>query len=270
MVNAQNRGEIVELLARYGLTPNKRLGQHFLADANIVRKVVRTAGLEPGEKVLEIGAGTGTLTRLLVATGAQVVSYEIDARLRPVLDEVLAGLSVDVRFEDAMEADLARLTRTGDWVMVANLPYNVGTTLVIDALQQAPNLKRLVVMMQTEVAARLVARPGSRAYGLSTVAAGLYADVSVAFSVPPQVFIPPPQVGSSVVVLKTRPAPRLAKEAVALAATAFRQRRKMLRGSLAGVVDAGQLATAGLGPTKRAEELTPSDYLRLAEVTHGR
>ena len=265
---AQSRVEIVALLDRHGLRPRKRLGQHFLADPNIVERIVRLADLTADDRVLEVGAGTGTLTRSLASTGATVVAYEVDVGLRPVLEETLTGCDVDLRFEDVTRVDLpARLT-AGPWTLVANLPYNVGTPLVLDLLRTAPRIERFVVMVQSEVGDRLAARPGSKTYGLPSVVAQLHADVRAGFRVPPQVFVPVPDVASLVVVLERRPAPPRTEAAIELAAAAFNQRRKMLRRSLVPVLvdPEAMLRAAGIEPTARAEELAPGDYLRLAEA----
>lgn len=265
-MTAQTRSEIADLLERHGLAPIHRLGQHFLADGNITRKIVGLAGVGTGSKVVEIGAGTGTLTRALAAAGATVVAYEIDEGLRPVLTEVTEGLDVEVRFEDVSDVDFSRdLSGTG-WAMVANLPYNVGTPVVMDALRNTPSINRFVVMVQREVALRFAADVGSPDYGLPSVVAGIYSNATVAFTVPPQVFYPPPRVGSAVAVLTRKPTPEHADWAVGLARAGFGQRRKMLRRSLASVVDdpVALLEGAGFDPTKRAEDLSPDDYLHLA------
>jgi 16S rRNA (adenine1518-N6/adenine1519-N6)-dimethyltransferase len=268
-MSPQTRTEIAELLERHDLAPIHRLGQHFLADANITRKIVQLANVGPGDQVLEIGAGTGSLTKTLAATGARVVAFEVDEGLRPVLEEVLDGLDVDLRFEDVTRVDLAAETRAGGWVMVANLPYNVGTPVVMDALRNVAGIERFVVMVQREVAERFAASAGSPSYGLPSVVAGIYSDVSVAFKVPPQVFYPPPQVESSVVVLERKPQlPEGADRAVELARAGFGQRRKMLRRSLVGALSepARVLESVGIDATARAEDLSPEDYLRLAAV----
>ena len=265
-MSAQTRTEIAELLERHGLSPIHRLGQHFLADANITRKIVAVADVTDGSKVVEVGAGTGTLTRALAATGARVIAYEVDQGLRPVLAEVTDGLDVDLRFEDVMKVDLAEQLGEGLWTMVANLPYNVGTPLVLDALRRVEVIERFVVMVQREVAERLVARPGSSGYGLPSVVAGINSQARIAFKVPPQVFYPPPKVESVVVVLDRVDAPPDAERAIKIAATAFNQRRKMLRRSLAGMFDdpAAVTQSVGIDPTLRAEDLEPEDFLRLA------
>ena len=267
-MSPQTRREIAQLLARHHLSPIHRLGQHFLADANITRKIVELADVGPRDKVVEVGAGTGTLTRALASTGAHVVSYEVDEGLRPVLEEVTQDLDVDLRFADVMKVDLGSELEGEGWVMVANLPYNVGTPLVMDSLQAVPAIQRFVVMVQSEVAQRFAAIPGSQDYGLPSVIAGLYSETSVEFRVPPQVFFPPPRVESAVVVLQRQSAPVNAERAVELARAGFGQRRKMLRRSLAGTLDdpAAVLRAAGFPETARAEDLGPADYIELASA----
>jgi 16S rRNA (adenine1518-N6/adenine1519-N6)-dimethyltransferase len=265
-VTAQTRSEIAGLLDRHGIAPSRRLGQHFLADPNITRKIVELSGVGPGDRVVEVGAGTGTLTRALAATGARVVAYEVDSGLLPVLEEVTAGLPVELRHIDATEADLGAELDGGPWVMVANLPYNVGTPLLLGALRSAPQIQRMVVMVQREVAERLVAGPGSKEYGLPSVVVGIHGRAKPAFRVPAQVFYPAPNVESAVVVIERVPAPPESERAVEIAAAAFNQRRKMLRGSLATALadPVASLQAAGIDPTRRAEDLSSSDYLALA------
>ncbi len=268
-MSPQTRSEIAGLLERHGLAPVHRLGQHFLADPNITRKIVAIAGIRPGDHVVEVGAGTGTLTRAMAEAGAHVVAYEIDRGLRPVLEEVTADLDVDLRFEDVTDVDFEAAVDGEGWAMVANLPYNVGTPVVLTALRRAPSIDRFVVMVQEEVAERLTAGVGDDAYGLPSVVAGLLAEASIAFKVPPQVFYPSPEVASAVVVMDRKPAPAYADKAIKLARAGFGQRRKMLRRSLASVLDdpVATIESAGIEPTLRAEDLSPEDYLRLAEVS---
>ena len=267
-MTAQNRSQIAELLERHGLAPVHRLGQHFLADANITRKIVDVAGVERGSKVVEVGAGTGTLTRALAGAGAHVVAYEVDAGLRPVLAEVTHGLDVELRFEDASDVDFADVLDGDGWAMVANLPYNVGTPIVLEAMRRAGNIDLFVVMVQKEVASRFAAQVGGDDYGLPSVVAGIYTDATLSFTVPPQVFYPPPRVESAVVAMVRKPAPDHAERAVELARAGFGQRRKMLRRSLTSVLEdpAAVLEAAGIDPTRRAEDLAPDDFLRLAEA----
>lgn len=267
-MTAQNRSQIAELLERHGLAPVHRLGQHFLADANITRKIVDVAGVERGSKVVEVGAGTGTLTRALAGAGAHVVAYEVDPGLRPVLAEVTDGLDVELRFEDASDVDFADVLDGDGWAMVANLPYNVGTPIVLEAMRRAGNIDLFVVMVQKEVARRFAALVGGDDYGLPSVVAGIYTDATLSFTVPPQVFYPPPRVESAVVAMVRKPAPDHAERAVELARAGFGQRRKMLRRSLTSVLEdpVAVLEAAGIDPTRRAEDLAPDDFLRLAET----
>lgn len=268
-MSAQTRSQIEELLRRHGLSPRRRLGQHFLADANITRKIVDAAGVGPGENVLEIGAGTGTLTRALAEAGARVVTYEVDPGLAHVVEEVTAGLKVEIRLEDVTRTDFGSALEGEGWSLVSNLPYNVGTPVVLDIMQHVPAVSRFVVMIQREVAERFVAGPGSDAYGLPSVIVSIYTRARIAFPVPPQVFVPPPRVASAVVVMERKPAPPQAGRAVEIARAGFGQRRKMLRRSLTTVFPdpARSLQRAGIDPTARAEELGPEDYLLLAEVS---
>ncbi|HEX9853818.1 MAG TPA: 16S rRNA (adenine(1518)-N(6)/adenine(1519)-N(6))-dimethyltransferase RsmA [Acidimicrobiia bacterium] len=267
-MTAQRRTEIAELLTRHGLRPDKRLGQHFLADPNIVGKIVRLAEVAPGDRVLEIGAGTGTLTMALADAGASVVAYEVDSSLGPLLREVLAGRDVTLRIADATRSDIAEDVTGGRWKLVANLPYNIGTPLLLDMLRDLTAVESFTVMLQREVADRLTAEPGSRTYGLPSVVARLYGTVRFGFAVPPQVFIPPPDVGSAVIRIDRISPHPAAGRAESLAAAAFRMRRKMLRRSLEATLHdpVATLESAGIEPTARAEDLSASEYLRLAEV----
>ncbi len=270
----QGRGEIAALLERHGVRPRQALGQHFLADPNLVRRIVAEAAVGPGDRVLEVGAGTGTLTAALAATGAEVLAYEVDVRLGPLLGDVLGELpNVTVRIADAMRDDLGTRLPGAGWVMVANLPYNVGTPLVLDLLRNVAAVTRYVVMVQREVAERLVAGPGGKRYGLPSVIVGLYAATArIAFGVPADVFVPRPAVASAVVTVARRPDPPPGAEVAAeLAAAAFGQRRKQLRNSLRAALGDPEaaLARAGIDPHRRAEELAPADYLALAEAARA-
>ncbi len=268
-MTAQTLKEMRALLERHGLKPRTSLGQHFLADPNITRRIVTTAGVRKGDRVLEVGPGTGTLTRQLVAAGADVTAIEVDEQLRPVLEETMEGLTVNLLFVDAAEVDYRALLGEGPWKVVANLPYQVGTQLVLDWLRLVPAISEMTVMVQLEVAQRMAAPPGSRAYGLPSVVVGLHGNLKIAFRVPPHVFYPPPQVESAVVHVIRRDAPAASTRAIELAAAGFGQRRKMLRGSLSVILPNAEevLRSAGIDPTKRAEDLSPADYLRLAEAT---
>jgi 16S rRNA (adenine1518-N6/adenine1519-N6)-dimethyltransferase len=268
-VSGQTRSQIKGLLERHGLQPRSELGQHFLADPNLIRKLVSLASIGPGDRVVEIGAGTGSLTRALAEAGAHVISYEVDPRLEPVLNEMLSGLSVDLHMVDATEVDLAAALAGSGWKLVSNLPYNVGTPLLLDMLRKVHNVAEFTVMVQLEVALRLTATEGTEFYGLPSVVVGIHADADLAFKIPPQVFLPAPNVSSAVVRMIRNPA--LAEEAIVLAGAAFGQRRKMLRSSLRAMLGepVPLLIRAGIDPTVRAEDLSPLQYLQLAEVVNG-
>ncbi len=265
---------LTSLLARHGIRPSRRLGQHFLVDANLIGKIVRTARISPGDRVLEVGAGVGNLTAALAAAGTRVTAYEIDDRLTPVLTETVTpwGERVEIRMEDAMTVDWTKALPGPGWVMVSNLPYGVGTPLLLEMLQKTPKVRRFVVMLQREVVQRLTARPGSQPYGLPSVIVGLYSSVGRVFHVPPQVFHPRPEVYSSVVELQRIVPHPDAGLAVSLAARAFRERRKMLRRSLRRRLPDPEstLWKAGISPEQRPETLSPDDFLRLAEVVRRR
>lgn len=263
----QGRAEVRALLERHGRRPNKQLGQHFLADPNLVERIVRFSGVGNGDAVVEVGAGTGTLTRALHAAGAKVVAYEVDAGLAPVLEESLAGLErVDLRIADATDVDFGVSLAGEPWTMVANLPYHVGTPLLLDALKHAPMIHRFVVMVQREVADRLLAPPGSRTYGVPSVIVALRTTASFGFAVPADVFVPTPSVASAVVKLDRIATSPHTERAEQLAARAFSQRRKMVRRSLREVAPDIEtvLRMAGIDPESRAEDLAPDDYVRLA------
>ena len=263
MAEPQTRTEIRALLDRHGLRPKKRLGQHFLADPNIVDKIVRSADVGAGDRVVEIGPGTGTLTAALAATGASVVTYEVDEALAPLLAETVGHLpNVEVRFTDAAKVDFGAELDGGPWALVANLPYNVGTPIVLDVLRHVPAVTKVVVMVQAEVARRFGAEPGTVDYGLPSVVVGLHARVVDRFDVPGQVFVPPPNVGSSVVVLERTATSPLSEQAIELAGIAFAQRRKMLRATLRDHTAA--IEAAGIDPTARPETLGPDVWLALA------
>jgi 16S rRNA (adenine1518-N6/adenine1519-N6)-dimethyltransferase len=253
------RREAVELLERHGLSPSRALGQNFLVDPNTVRKIVRLAGVGPGDPVVEIGAGLGALTVTLVEAGAEVVAVEIDRHLLPALREVVEPHGVTVVEGDALTLDWASVLAGHDrWALVANLPYNVATPLVCDLLDEVPAIGRMLVMVQREVGERLAAGPGDAAYGIPSVKVAYWATAEIVGRVPPTVFLPQPKVESALVAIARRPAPAVSADPdrlFTLVRTAFGQRRKMLRRSLAGVVASEQFERAGIRPEARPEEL---------------
>jgi 16S rRNA (adenine1518-N6/adenine1519-N6)-dimethyltransferase len=270
-MTAQSLTEMKWLLAKHGLSPRKALGQHFLADPNLTRKVVAAAGVQPGDRVLEIGAGTGTLTRALTEAGARVLAVEIDQRLAPVLAETLAGMEVDLRMVDARQLAFDSELTEGPWKMVSNLPYDIGTGLLLDMMRKVPVVVSFTVMVQIEVARRLVAGPGNADYGLPSVIIGLHGRATRLFSVPPQVFYPPPRVESAVVGIQRQLRIGPVERAIELAAAGFGQRRKMLRSSLTSMLTdpSSALRAASIDPTRRAESLSADEFLRLAEAAIG-
>jgi 16S rRNA (adenine1518-N6/adenine1519-N6)-dimethyltransferase len=260
--------ELRALLAAHGLAPSRALGQNFVADPNTVRRIVRLAGVGAGDRVVEIGAGLGSLTLALVEAGAAVTAVEVDRHLLPVLREVVEPVGARVVEGDALHLDWsAVLGEAGPWAVVANLPYNIATPLVLDLLERVPAIDRMLVMVQLEVGERLAAGPGTKAYGIPSVKVGWWAGARVVGKVPPTVFVPPPRVDSALVEVRRR-APAgddAARRAVfGLVEAGFGQRRKMLRRSLADRVPAAAFAAAGVRPEARAEELVLADWQRLA------
>ncbi|MBW3548506.1 MAG: 16S rRNA (adenine(1518)-N(6)/adenine(1519)-N(6))-dimethyltransferase RsmA [Actinobacteria bacterium] len=265
-----SRREVADLLARHGLHPRRSLSQNFVVDPNTVRRIARLSGVGPADRVVEVGAGLGSLTLALLETGAQVTAVEIDRRLLAVLDEVVVPAGARVVHGDALRLDWNALLGGEPWVLVANLPYHVATPLVADLLDEVPTVQRMLVMVQREVGERMVAGVGSPAYGALSVKVAYWARASLAGRVPATVFLPRPEVESALVAIDRRPAPAVDPaeaafdELFALVRAGFGQRRKMLRRSLAGRVDAEGFACAGVRPEARAEELDVVAWGRLA------
>ncbi len=258
------------LLDAHGLSPSRALGQNFLVDPNTARRIATASGAAAGDAVLEVGPGLGSLTLALVERGARVTAVELDRHLLPALAEVVADAEppVTVVHGDALDVDLdALLAPAPAWRLAANLPYNVGTTILLRLLEEAPAITGGVVLVQREVAERLAARPGDDAHGIPSVKASWWADVRVAGRVPAQVFHPRPRVESAFVTLERREPPAdeaTRRRAFALVDAGFGQRRKMLRRSLSGRVDPAAFDAAGVAPTARAEELALEDWVALA------
>ena len=264
-----NRHDIDELLASHGLAPRRDLGQNFVADANTVRRIARLAEVGPGDRVVEIGAGLGSLTLALAETGAQVVAVEVDRGVVPVLRDITASLpNVSVIEGDAMHHDWqAVLGHDPGWVLVANLPYNVATPLVCDLLDGVPQIDRMLVMVQREAAERFCAAPRSEHYGAVTVKISYWATARIAGLVPASVFVPRPNVESALADIRRRPEPAVgapAADVFHLVRTAFGQRRKMLRRSLSAVVSPEVFAAAGIDSQRRPEELDVYEWGALA------
>jgi 16S rRNA (adenine1518-N6/adenine1519-N6)-dimethyltransferase len=263
-----------EVIARHELQAKKSLGQNFLLDLNLTGKIARSAGDLSKVTVIEVGPGPGGLTRALLANGAaRVVAIERDERCLAALAEVSAHYPgrLEVIAGDALKTDFTALAGSGSTKIVANLPYNIGTELLLRWLTIAdwpPFYQSMTLMFQREVAQRIVAAPGSDAYGRLSVLAGWRTEAKIAFDLPPQAFTPPPKVTSSVVHLVPREHP-LAADVRALGRVteaAFGQRRKMLRQSLKGIEGTRLLEVTGIDGTRRAETLDIAEFVALTNA----
>lgn len=264
------RTRLRELADRHGLSPRRSLGQNFVVDPNTVRRIARLADVGPGDQVVEIGTGLGALTLALAETGASVTTVETDRHLLPALDEMLDEVDVRLVMADARTLDWGELLAGHDrWVLVANLPYNVATPLVLDLLDDVPAVRRMLVMVQLEAAERLAAAPGDGAFGLPSLKVRQWAEAEIVGRVSAEVFSPRPRVESALLAIVRRPQPRAAGDPEPLfdlARTAFGQRRKMLRRSLADSVSPEAFARAEVDPTSRPEQLDVADWARLADA----
>jgi 16S rRNA (adenine1518-N6/adenine1519-N6)-dimethyltransferase len=260
-----------EVIARHGLMARKSLGQHFLCDLNLTRRIAESAGDLDGCTVFEIGPGPGGLTRALLATKAKkVIAIEKDRRCIAALANVVKA--ADGRLEviegDALATDLLKLSRLPRAV-VANLPYNIGTELLLKWLRQIDGFRSLTLMFQLEVADRIAASPGSKTYGRLSVIAQFCCNVERILTLPARAFTPPPKVDSTVVRLvprADRPEDVSFHHIETITAAAFGQRRKMLRSSLRPLGGEKLLNEAGIDPELRAENLTVEDFVRLARL----
>jgi 16S rRNA (adenine1518-N6/adenine1519-N6)-dimethyltransferase len=265
------------VLEEHGIRLRKSLGQHFLVDDNIVGRILDLARIDPDDVVLEIGPGIGTLTLALLDHAAGVVAVERDATLLPVLEDVSAGLPLTLVEADAVDVDPARLVSPAGppVAMVANLPYNVAATVVLRLLQEMPSIASATVMVQAEVADRMVASPGGKDYGAYTVKLRLLAEPAGRFNVPAACFMPPPRVDSAVLRLERVHRDEDAavlSAAGGMASAAFAQRRKTVRNSLLSALGSGEkkvdeaLVTAGVDGSRRAETLSVEEYVSLGRA----
>lgn len=264
-----------EVIAAHGLSARRSLGQNFLLDLNITRRIARAAGPLEDATILEIGPGPGGLTRALLEEGAAaVVAVERDDRCLAALEQVaaVAGGRLHIVAGDALDIDIDALaTRHGTLRVVANLPYNISTPLLIRWLKRLSLFDRFVLMFQSEVADRLAADPGSKAYGRLSVAAQWRCEVRPLFTLPPRAFTPAPKVSSTVVELTPRDRPLAEADPDILeevVAAAFGQRRKMLRAALKGTFTDPQavLTAAGIAPEARAETVSIEGFCALARA----
>lgn len=257
-----------EVIARHGLGARKSLGQHFLLDGNLCARIVRSAGPLAGRHVLEVGPGPGGLTRaLLDSEAASITAVEIDPRAvaaaRELADE--SGGRLRVVAADALSTDILALA-PAPRVIVANLPYNIATPLLVAWLRQAGAIERLTLMFQQEVADRICAASGTPAYGRLSVLAQWICRAELLLRIPPSAFVPPPKVWSAVVGLvphAEQPSAAQFARMEGLTAAAFGQRRKMLRGSLKALGGEALLAAANIAPDRRAETLTVAEFKKL-------
>lgn len=261
-----------EALAEHGLMAKKAFGQHFLLDLNITRKIARLADFPPGARVIEVGPGPGGLTRALLEAGARVTAIEKDQRFRPLLEDLAQAAgpgALTLVFADALAADETTLMAGEPGHVVSNLPYNVGTALLIKWLTGPWTPAAMTLMFQKEVAQRIAAPVDGAAYGRLAVIAQATCEAHTVMDVPARAFTPPPKVESAVVRLTPRmdrPSPTRLDALQKLTAAAFGQRRKMLRASLKALGGEDLIRAAGLDPQARAETVDVAGFLRLADA----
>ncbi|MGC2484906.1 MAG: 16S rRNA (adenine(1518)-N(6)/adenine(1519)-N(6))-dimethyltransferase RsmA [Acidimicrobiales bacterium] len=265
-----SRTELMSLLQTRGLKPSRALGQNFVVDANTVRRIARLAQVGPGDQVLEIGAGLGSLTLALAETGASIHALEIDRYLIEPLREIVEPRGITVHHADALVADYDEILGSRPTVVVANLPYNVATPVVLHLLETRPEVTRMLVMVQKEAGERLAAHARDEAYGAVSLRVQYFADATIVGKVPQSVFVPRPHVDSVLVSVVRRESVRVdpalvsEDELFSVIRMAFGQRRKMLRRSLAEWTTPGVFERAGVTETRRPEELTIEEFAALA------
>jgi 16S rRNA (adenine1518-N6/adenine1519-N6)-dimethyltransferase len=263
------------ILQTFGLHTKKKFGQNFLINEKVVRGIAEAAKIGPGDLVLEVGPGIGTLTQALAETGADVRSVEIDKTLLPVLAKTLEGYeNVKIIPGDILKVDLKEITEGRPFTVAANLPYYITTPIIFALLEQELPLNRLVVMVQKEVAERMVAKPGGKDYGPLSLALQYYSEPKLAIPVPARDFMPAPKVDSMVVVCEKREKPAVdvgSKVFFKVVRAAFSQRRKMLSNCLKSIVPEGHTAEelllkAGIDKKRRGESLSMEEFGHLART----
>lgn len=276
-----NDAKTFDILKKHEFRFKKKWGQNFLFDKNLLRRIAKGAGIEPGDSVIEIGPGAGTLTKVLLEEGAKLLAIEIDETLIPVLEETLQGTDARIICGDVLKMNLDRLAKDNNlklpYKVVANLPYYITTPILMNILESEYNFDLLVIMVQWEVAERLTAEPGIKEYGAITLAVNFYTESRILFKVPRHVFTPAPDVDSAVICLKLRTnSPVAVKDKrlmFRLIRAAFNQRRKTLANALLQVdpgIGKGKLAEilekAGIDGKRRGETLSIEEYARLADT----
>ncbi len=255
-------------------TPRKRFGQNFLHDTRVIQRIVGAIAPKENEPVLEIGPGQGALTQALLVYQPQLTAVELDRDLVTLLRETFATeKNFSLREGDALKFDLTSLSPAPHSLrVVGNLPYNISTPLLFHLLQQREWILDMHFMLQKEVVQRLAAEPSGKDYGRLSVMAQYYCHISHLFDVPPGSFFPPPKVMSAIVRLQPRTPAILAKDEQLLSTlvnTAFQQRRKTLRNTLKTIASEAQILAANIKPDARAETLSVSDFVHLANILHG-
>ncbi|WP_462331759.1 16S rRNA (adenine(1518)-N(6)/adenine(1519)-N(6))-dimethyltransferase RsmA [Schwartzia sp. (in: firmicutes)] len=276
MPKIADRGVTSHILKAFNLHASKRLGQNFLIDAGVVNGIVATAEIEPGDRVLEIGPGIGTLTQALAEAGADVTAVELDKKLPAVLAETLKAYdNVRIVPGDILKTDIRALMGDEPFKVVANLPYYITTPIIMALLEQKLPITRIVTMVQKEVAERMTAEPGGKDYGALSVAVQYYTEPEFALNVPPKCFMPAPAVDSAVMdcVVRTEPPVDVKDEKMffRVVKASFGQRRKTLTNALTGVGISKDdvktvLSTAGVEGTRRGETLTLAEFAALADA----
>ena len=271
-----NKEVTLHILKTFGIRLQKKLGQNFLIDSDVVEQIVEAADIQPGEQVLEIGPGIGTLTQGLAEAGAAVTSVELDRHLIDILAKTLAGYdNVRVIHGDFLKLDISREIPTGRCKIIANLPYYITTPIIMRILEERMPVDLLVTMVQKEVAERMVARPGTKEYGALSVAVQYYTEPEIVFIVPPTAFIPSPAVESAVIrcVIRKQPPVEVRQEKMffRVVKAAFSQRRKTLQNCLKAAGLPAETAslvleTAGIDGSRRGETLSLSEFAAVANA----
>lgn len=267
------KSDLKNIMEKHDLKPSKSLGQNFVVDPNTILKIIRAANIEKHQQILEIGPGLGSLTSQLSIT-SKVVAIELDRYLVPALEEVLNHFgereNVEIIHQDAMKIDWKEFFshRQGIWKMVANLPYNIATPLIVTLLENAPKIQSIFVMVQLEVGERFAASPKSKAYGIPSVKAQYWAETKVLGKVSPNVFLPIPKVDSAILQIIRKPSPPEVNYTnfSRLIQTAFQHRRKMIRKSLSTLIPISNFTIAEISPQSRPEELSVADWVKLTNT----
>jgi 16S rRNA (adenine1518-N6/adenine1519-N6)-dimethyltransferase len=277
-IHYQKPPDVRSLIRRFDLKPDRRFGQNFLIDQKALQKVVRAAGLSGAELILEVGAGLGSLTYYLSQAAREVIAVEYDRRLIPALEAALAAMSnVRLVVADVLEADFQKWTDDQDYEVVANIPYNITSALIRRFLEASHPPKKIVLMLQRQVAERIIAPPGK--LSLLALSVQMYGEPRIVGNVPARAFFPEPKVDSSIIRIETDQSPRVDRELIPfvflLAKAGFHQKRKQLRNSLpAGLglnteIVLTLLETCGIASNRRAQELSLGEWVSLARAYHS-